>query len=413
MRMLITLLAIMLTPVFVVAQSGCTDPNAINFDPNAQNNDGSCVYETTYYTPQTVIDPLPTQLEETSGLIYYNGGLWSHNDSGGAPDIFKFDTINGSVVQTISISNGSNVDWEDIAQDNNFIYIGDFGNNNGNRTDLTIYRIPKSAIPEQGNADIEADLISFAYSDQDDFTPAPNNNNFDCEAMLVKDELIYLLSKNWVDQKTKLYAFPKIPGNFIAALIQTYDVNGLITAVDYNEPKQEITLLGYQNYVPFIWLLFDYNEVLGFFSGNKRRIDFTGILGTQTEGLAYSFGKSVFISSESTAVVDQSVYTLNTAQWTDLQPVSVAERDLKPQIVLTPNSASDSFKITLNGVSMKQFEISCFTPGGQKVYHARMMNAINTQKDGIHINVSNWHDGIYFVKISGSRFTRVKKLLVE
>ncbi|MCF8302130.1 MAG: T9SS type A sorting domain-containing protein [Bacteroidales bacterium] len=413
MKILITLIALLLTPFFTNAQGGCTDPNAINYDPNAQTNDGSCIYETTYYTPQTVIDPLPSTLNETSGLIYYNGGLWSHNDSGGDAAIYKFDTINGNITQTITIGNGENVDWEDIAQDENYIYVGDIGNNDGNRTDLTIYRLAKSEIPAQGDATLEAGLITYAYSDQDDFTPSHNNNNFDCEAMMIKEELIYLFSKNWVNQKTKLYGFPKIPGNFTAALIDSLDVSGLITAVDYNNQDEEVTLLGYENFAPFIWLLFDYDEQQGFFSGNKRRIELSNIMGTQTEGLSYSFGKSVFISSESTALVDQSLYKLNTSEWTELPPVMIPETEKQSGVRIIPNPADEQFVVRVWGKKDRKLTIRCYTPKGNPVYHKEVNFDPIPLNLEVKINSRNWKKGVYFIKISGDHFFEVKKLVVE
>ena len=41
------------------------------------------------------------------------------------------------------MSNIKNTDWEEISQDKDFIYIGDIGNNSGNRDDLKIYRAGK------------------------------------------------------------------------------------------------------------------------------------------------------------------------------------------------------------------------------------------------------------------------------
>jgi hypothetical protein len=34
-----------------------------------------------------------------------------------------------AVLRTVAITNATNVDWEDIAQDASYIYIGDIGNN--------------------------------------------------------------------------------------------------------------------------------------------------------------------------------------------------------------------------------------------------------------------------------------------
>jgi hypothetical protein len=57
-------------------------------------------------------------------------------------EIYEIDTL-GNLIRTININSANNSDWEDITQDdlNNF-YIGDFGNNNNDRTNLRIYKIP-------------------------------------------------------------------------------------------------------------------------------------------------------------------------------------------------------------------------------------------------------------------------------
>jgi hypothetical protein len=38
--------------------------------------------------------------------------------------------------------NAKNTDWEALTNDGNNFYIGDFGNNDGSRRDLTIYKVP-------------------------------------------------------------------------------------------------------------------------------------------------------------------------------------------------------------------------------------------------------------------------------
>ena len=81
---------------------------------------------------------LPGSLNESSGAIFFNNRLITHNDSGGEAKLYELDTISGIIEREVTILNATNVDWEDITQDETSIYIGDFGNNNGNRTDLKI-----------------------------------------------------------------------------------------------------------------------------------------------------------------------------------------------------------------------------------------------------------------------------------
>ena len=92
----------------------------------------------------TLIGTLPENVLESSGLIYYNNRLITHNDSGNSPQLYELDSLGSQIFRTITINNATNIDWEDITQDDTYIYVGDFGNNSGNRQDLRIYRIKKS-----------------------------------------------------------------------------------------------------------------------------------------------------------------------------------------------------------------------------------------------------------------------------
>ena len=142
-----------------------------------------CFFSFVFTKAQTIdsVDKfnLPELVSETSGLIYYNNELITHNDSGNTAELYVINILNGSLTRTISVTNATNIDWEDIAQDDQYIYIGDIGNNNGNnngnRTDLKFYRILKTDF-DTSNV-VTADIINYSYADQSDFTASTNNNN--------------------------------------------------------------------------------------------------------------------------------------------------------------------------------------------------------------------------------------------
>ncbi len=139
--------------VLLSKYDGCTDPEAKNFDPSANWNDGSCKYKTTIYNPPFKY-LLPDEVSETSGLIYYDNALWTINDSGNAPILYKLSPETGEVLQRIQIANATNKDWEDLAQDEEHIYIGDFGNNMGKRSKLKILILEKNNIPISGDTSL-------------------------------------------------------------------------------------------------------------------------------------------------------------------------------------------------------------------------------------------------------------------
>lgn len=175
---------------------------------------------------------LPSEVEETSGLIFLNGKIITHNDSGDDPNLYEIDTISGTISRIINITNATHIDWEDISQDNTHIYIADVGNNNGDRDNLIIYKILKSDFIS--STSVTAEQITFSYEDQTDFTSQPNNSNFDAEAIAVYQENIFIFSKNWVDFKTNAYVIPTATGNYSAEKVSSYDSQGLITGVSYN-----------------------------------------------------------------------------------------------------------------------------------------------------------------------------------
>jgi len=273
---------------------GCTDPVAINFDPSATDNDGSCTYDVSSVLP-TTSNNLAENLKETSGLIKWNDQIWTFNDDTDT-NIYSLDTINGTILYTYPLKGTKNVDWEEISQDDKYIYIGDFGNNvNGNRTDLKILRIDKKSILIDSPV---IDTINYSYSNQDNFTPSgANNTDFDCESFIVSPDSIFLFTKQWVSNKTSVYALSKTPGTYIANLKTTYDVSGLITGAVYLESKKLIVLCGYSNLLqPFLYLLYDFNSS-DFFSGNKRKISIS-LPFHQVEGIATTNGLKYYISNE-------------------------------------------------------------------------------------------------------------------
>lgn len=391
--------------------SGCTDSKANNFNPTATINDGSCTYNVTISNPH-VKYLLPDEIDESSGLAYLNGKLWTINDSGGLPVLYAFDTISGQVIQRITVSNAENIDWESLAADDHYIYIGDFGNNLGNRDDLAIYRILKSEIPMEGNGIVESTKITFAYSDYAGKIEKRKFNNFDCEAFIAFGDSLYLFSKNIGNQHTKLYRLPKTPGDYVAELISTFNTSGLITGADINIASNEITLIGYvnQSWVPFTWLLFDF-EGSNFFSGNKRRIDFINITATQTEAIAYLIGKHEVITSEGHVLFSQTAYDFNSGLWTDGNPSMISDViSEKFDFTLSPNPVSkNKLTIDINKLPVGDYQIEVYDTLGKLIKVNSYKVSIKDGANRIKIKVGDYKPGTYFVRmISGNQVVEKK-----
>lgn len=275
---------------------GCTDAAASNYNAAATVNNGSCTYNNASISPK-LNSNLNSAVNETSGLIWWQKKAWTHNDSGGDPAFYSINKTTGDRTKTIMLTNAINVDWEDIAQDDKYIYAGDFGNNaNGNRTDLKIYRIKKS--DTKNKTAVTASVIDFSYSDQTDFSATGSNHtNFDCEAMIAYGDSLFLFSKDWIDNKTRLYKLPKLPGTYTAENIDELNVNGLITGADIITGKKVIVLTGYDAAVkPFIYLLYDFTGNQ-FFDANKRKVSINQNF-TQVEGVCAINDTTCYISNE-------------------------------------------------------------------------------------------------------------------
>lgn len=284
------------------AQSGCTDPQANNYNPAAVANDGSCTYATTHYT-LNLVNNLSDTIQETSGIIDVGNYLYTFNDSGNGPELYEL-FANGAIHRVIHVQNATNVDWEAITSDANYVYVGDFGNNNGNRQNLCVYRIAKPALLTSLNDTVIADKLSFKWGDQFQFPSNPNANNFDCESFFASSDSLFLFTKNWVDLKTRYYALPNFwVDTAIATLRDSFYVNGLVTDVHFDSINKRVFLLGYKNngsnfYTSFVYALWDFYPH-SYFSGNKRRIEIGNVLTVgQTEGITMSPFAAGYITAE-------------------------------------------------------------------------------------------------------------------
>jgi len=331
------------------AQLGCTDVKANNFNPTATINDGSCTYNGANISPATTKN-LGAQLPETSGLIFWNNTLWSHNDDADIK-LYTVDTASAAVLQSYTLTNTINKDWEEISQDSAYIYVGDFGNNsNGNRTDLHILRIEKNSLLL--NAPI-IDTIYFSYSNQTNFTATgANNTNFDCEAFLVSTDSIYLFTKQWVAEKTSIYALPKTPGTHVAQLRSTINIQGLATGITYLESKRLAVICGYSKTLqPFFYLLYDFKNN-DFANGNKRKITIN-LAFHQIEGIATSNGLKYYASNENFATlsIPQKLHTFDLSNFlgTYLNGIPTALTYYKQASPLTifPNPAKELLQIVI------------------------------------------------------------------
>ena len=242
--------------------------------------------------------PLNTALPEASGLeIDANGRFWANNDSGNSAVLFGFNT-SGTLEQEIRLSGVDNDDWEDLAMDkNDNLYVGDFGNNDNDRTNLKVYLVPNfstitstSAIPEK---------IKFTFEDQTAFPPSDDQLHFDTEAFIAHNEMLYLFTKDRTDPfqgKTNLYQVPAVAGEHVATLLGSFNTfsskkEGAITGADISPDGSKVVLISEKKL-----FLFSEFQTPNFFSGKVEIFDIT--IKRKFEGIAFKDDCNLFLVNE-------------------------------------------------------------------------------------------------------------------
>ncbi|MEN9334531.1 MAG: hypothetical protein RLY35_1711 [Bacteroidota bacterium] len=386
-RFLSLWISLMLCACQAMAQSGCTDEQASNFNPIAVVNDGSCIYATTISQPNVSM-PLNAVVSETSGLLYWQNQLWTHNDDTDG-QFYAIDTLTGEISDTINWSALTNVDWEEVQCNENFVVIGDIGNNMGNRTDLKFFVIPYN---DFASGDLSVvDTIAFSYADQTNWTPSLNNNDFDAEAFLLTQDSIFIFSKCWSSLHTKRYALPFQNGSHVAQKREEWDVQGLITGAAWDDGMQRVLLCGYNNVLmPFAFLLFDYSNG-EFFNGNKRKI----ILGLglhQVEAVA-SRGNGEFVFTNEMyngpVVISAAIHS----GWSIQSWITDVEKIKQPMegFALYPNPASDYLTIALPPSVQSLWKYEIWNSQGKRMDKGRFLGVRH------QLDVASLTPGVYTI----------------
>ena len=254
---------------------------------------------------------LPKSIHETSGLYFDGTTVWTINDGGNPAEIFGLSNIydttvafnENNIIKTQITLPLKNIDWEALTGDDDFIYIGDFGNNPGNRKNLSIYKITKKQI--QNNSVNIVDTIQFYYPEQTNFE-SRFFHNFDCESMFVKGDSIYLLTKNWQNRKSEIYRLPKKKGSYPAKLIGSFNPDFLIT--DAYLVNNKIFVTGYNlKGKQFIGSL-----NFGNWDGFQKQI--IKMKPAQIEGICYIPNKGFILSTEQRKNRQAGIFTIKTKE---------------------------------------------------------------------------------------------------
>ncbi len=200
---------------------------------------GALLLVTNLNAQQYTFFDLDESLEEISGLEQVNDSLFAAFNDGGDEPVLYLISEEGKISKKVEIANASNKDWETIARDAEYLYIGDVGNNNNTRKDLKIYRVSIDEVLSQSI--VNADVINIKYKEQTLFPPSEDSLFFDAEGMTLYNDSLWIFMKNRAvsgERLSYVYAVPRTPGTYSMAHSYTLNTGGCgwfscgVTAVD-------------------------------------------------------------------------------------------------------------------------------------------------------------------------------------
>lgn len=266
-------------------------------------NSSSEVIEELFSMPKKIKESSAVEVTEKSDLI------WTLEDSGNDPLLFALN-LKGEIVNTVEITDAKNNDWEDLTSDKDGnLYIGDFGNNDNDRKDLSIYKINDSDLSKK-EASV-AEKTAFFFPEQTLFPPKKSERFYDVESFFLFENHFYLFTKNRsskFDGTTLLYQVPNQPGNHPAKLISSFKTcdnfnHCAVTSADISPDGKKVALLSADK----VWIFTEFTSP-NFLSGKVEQIDLNNF--TQKEGICFVGNDELYITDEKDKKTGGKLYRL-------------------------------------------------------------------------------------------------------
>lgn len=252
---------------------------------------------------------LPKKLKEVSGITYFpeTNLIYTLEDSGNKNAIYALNS-EGKVAKTITITNATNVDWEDITKDKSGnIYIGDFGNNDNERKDLCIYKVNKNQLDK--DLAVAEYKVSFSYPEQTEFPPKKKELFFDVEGFFEHEGYFYLFTKNRsknFDGTAFIYKIKNAVGTQKATKIGEFKTcnnynHCVLTSATISPDGKKVVLLSHDKIVLFKGYKGDL-----FHTGSQTEIKLNDF--SQKEAIVFKDNNTLLIADEKSNKVGGNVY---------------------------------------------------------------------------------------------------------
>jgi len=187
--------------------------------------------------------PLPEQLSESSALSCDGDSLWSLNDSGNAAQLFQLSKTG----QLLKLNQQKiwNQDWEAMEWVGDQLWVGDVGNNSGDRTELRLYGFNRELkqtqrvrlmVPEAKRSLMRHDV--------------------DFEALVQWQQQLWLVSKSWQSGIARFYQVnTQLSGKQpLPAASLEVKLPFIVTDASAIPGSDQLLLVGYANPRQHLWL---------------------------------------------------------------------------------------------------------------------------------------------------------------
>lgn len=264
-----------------------------------------------------------SEIQEMSGLARshrFDDVYWVHNDSGDSARLFAVNgsgevifpgylgaSYYGGEIQSgkqpwigIGIEGAANIDWEDIAVDDERIYVAEMGNNYNARRDLGIYVIAEPN-PWETERTRALKFIPVRYPEQASF---PGKVwHYDSEALFVDNDKLYVLTKHRKPGKpdeweagTVLYRLDaeRVDAANVLTRVGDHPVVTLATAADISPNGEWLVVLCYTQ----LWLFPRPAEGDNWLAGTPRYTDLTFEFTGQAEAATWMNDETILIGNE-------------------------------------------------------------------------------------------------------------------
>ncbi|MBK6445078.1 MAG: T9SS type A sorting domain-containing protein [Bacteroidetes bacterium] len=340
----------------------------------------------------TVMGDLPSQLVECSGVDFTGGAsFWTHNDGYGDNNLYKVSNT-GALSRTVNVIGAVNSDWEDLTHDysRTYMFIGDFGNNACDRTNLHIYRTPYPSTVS--GTTVTAEAINFTYPDQHQF-PSPWMN-FDVEGFVHHNSHLFLFTKADGDAigYTKMYMLPDVPGTYVATLVDSFYTNDRTTSADISPDGTTLILMSNSHLH-----LFRNFQGSNFFDGQHTQVNISGNW-TQKEALSFWSNNEIYLTDEDNGDGNH-LYYIDLSPWIPTVSTGISENINVENIVAAPNPSNASFSILLNSVQTGGIQLRLFDLTGKMVREVSATEPVSS----LRMETADLPGGVYFYKLVADR----------